>query len=596
MNVSKPRSLIAAALFAASFAACADQPTAPVDPGPEPKPAPIPLGLYEITVTGLDGSGAAATARLIAAPGDASEALNPVTTGLSFEQVSVTTFLEGTRSTGGQRFVTATFRVRNTTGGPVSNVTLIPVTRASGPTTISGTPFSTLLTFAGSALPASVAQSMVPGGAASLGEDGRIRAAYPDVLQVFEESEVAAITLPAGVTGIFPYGFVVRNPATPGSRTIPNAASANDWGGLFTWSYRYPLQGTAAGDPFTVGFQFLAVQDTEVRMTETIEERQDTSGVRRLRERATALGATTVTVLAGSPAADPFVTDYPGQRQICSVRTAGPPGSPATFITAPGFYTELPVYRTGESHDNCSPYFTTGTAAVANYGMPYAVTVRAMDRYGNTKTSQVDTVTLTSSDGTAVMPPTSFALLSGTRTRNVTYTTYGLSTLFATGRRLKGTEPVFVNGMTRTWTGNVDTQWLTNGDWVQNHHPGVQDSVIIPGDRPNYPLLVQNTTTSGLTMVDGTTTNPFINLSSFDLTVAGNVALGNNGTFTGTGRLILTGNSNTLGGGLTNVNVRNLRITGRYSITSNVNVTGGRIVVQGGRLRNEKQRIRVRPS
>ena len=33
--------------------------------------------------------------------------------------------------------------------------------------------------------------------------------------------------------------------------------------------------------------------------------------------------ATTTTVLNGSPAADPFVTDYPGQRQICSARVAG---------------------------------------------------------------------------------------------------------------------------------------------------------------------------------------------------------------------------------------------------------------------------------
>ena len=71
---------------------------------------------------------------------------------------------------------------------------------------------------------------------------------------------------------------------------------------------------------------------------------------------------------------------------------------------------------------------------------------------------------------------------------------------------MRGSTPVFMNGMTRTWDGDVDTQWLTNADWVQGHHPGVQDSVVVPGDRPNYPLLTQNTTTRGLYMTCSTAT------------------------------------------------------------------------------------------
>jgi hypothetical protein len=99
-------------------------------------------------------------------------------------------------------------------------------------------------------------------------------------------------------------------------------------------------------------------------------------------------------------------------------------------------------------------------------------------------------------------------------------------------------------------------------------------------------------------MTPGTTTEPFINLSSFDLTVAGDVDLGTTGTFTGTGRLVLTGTGATVGGGVSNFDVRNMRITetGRYSASSNLNVTGGRIVVQGGRLRSQGFRVRVRPS
>ncbi|HEV3049478.1 MAG TPA: hypothetical protein VGX50_04180 [Longimicrobium sp.] len=592
------RAILAAALLAASVAACADKPTDPERPGPEPKPAPLPLGLYEITITGADGSGGgAAQARLLPSSTTPSMALNPAAAGLSFEQVSVTTFIEGSRTTGGQRFVSATFRVRNQTGAPLTNLTLIPVARTSAPVTISNTPFSTLLRFDGTAVPDSVATYMVPTGAVTLGDDGKIRSPYADVLQVFTEAEVAAIALPAGTSTIFPYGFVARNASNPASRAIPAAASANDWTGLFTWSFRYPLQPTAAADPFTIGFQFLAVQDTEVRMTESVEERQDSSGVRKAREKATALGATTVTVLGGSAAADPFVTDYPGQRQICSFRTAGTAASPVRLNTMPGFYTELGILRTGESADACSAYYLSGTATPANYGMSYGVTVRAMDRYGNLKTTAVDSVQLASTDGTATMPGVG-ALVSGSRAFTTSYTTYGNSTLTAIGRRLRGTVPMFVNGMTRTWGGTTSTMWLTQTNWTNGMFPGVQDSVIVPGDKPNYPLLVANTTTRGVTMTSGASVQPFINLSSFDLTVAGDVALGSTGTFTGTGRLVLTGTSNTIGGGLSNFDVRNLRITetGRYSTSSNINVTGGRIVVQGGRLRSTGNRVRVRPS
>jgi hypothetical protein len=601
VNVSHLRACTLVSLLAA-LAACADQPTEP-PLGPEPpKPAPVPLGLYEITLSGLDGSDPTSLQTSKAVPvtlspsgGGASMAMTPVNSGLTLETVSSTTFTEGTRGQGGQRYISVTYRVRNTTGGPLSNLTIIPATSAS---TIAGTPFTSVLLFNNTAASNTVAQNMVPTGSVYLGDDTRMRSKHPDVLQVFTEAEVAAISPPAGVTGLFPYGFVVSNPNSAVSRTLPNAANANDWGGVVTFAFRYPLQTpSAASDPFFVSFLVLAVQDTETRMTESIEERQDTAGVRRARERATALGATTVTVLAGSPAADPFVTDYPGQRQICNVRTSGTSASPTRFITNDGAYTELAIYRPGQALDPCTAYYINGSPTPANYGMTYMVTLRAMDRYGNVKTTAADTVTLTSSDGTAAMPPAG-ALVSGVRNRNTTYTTYGLSTLFAVGRRLRGNTPVFMNGMTRTWEGDVDTNWFTDGDWVQNYHPGVQDSVVIPGDRTFYPLLVQNTTIKGITMTDGVTTQPFINLSSFDLTVSGNVALGNNGTFTGTGRLVLTGTSNTIGGGLSNFNVRNLRITetGRYSVTSNINVTGGRIVVQGGRLRNEKQRIRVRPS
>jgi hypothetical protein len=438
------RSLFAAATCAAVLGACADQPAQPNVVQPEPKAPLQPLGVYSVTITGVDGSGGVSSSRAVAVPADGSEALNPAAAGLVFESVSTTTYSEGTRTTGGQRFIVATFRVRNNTGLPVSNLTLVPVERSN---TIAGTPFNSLLLFSGAAAPSSIASQIVPTGAVALGDDGRIRSPYSDVLQVFTEAEVAAVSLPAGTTGIFPYGFVVRNPGSTSNRTLPAATTSSDWG-LVTFAFRYPLQATAAGDPFSISFQFLGVEDTETRMTESFEERQDTSGVRRLRERATALGATTVTVLAGSSALEVSVIDYPGQRQVCSVRTAGTAASPVTYITNPGAYTDLLIYRPGESVDACGANFATGTPTVAASGVAYNLTVRAMDRYGNVRTAALDSVRLSRVAGpAATLQPTATALTSGVATVPVTWTANGTSLLRAVGRNVVGqTRTIDVGG------------------------------------------------------------------------------------------------------------------------------------------------------
>lgn len=588
MRLRNPASALLLLLVAA---ACSDDgvttATQPKPPGPKPPPAVV--GLYQIAVHGIGDQVMSSTFEPVGAP---SNLLAPAGAGLVFETVSSTTLTEGTRGQGGLRYLSFTYRVRNGTGAPLNNLTVLLVERSG---TVPGTALSSLRRFDGTAASPAIASQVVPTGTVVLGSDLQtMQSPYPDVLQVLTEAEVSAIAKPADVTNIFPIGYVVRSKLTTTNRTLPAATDANQYDGVLTLSFRLPLQATSSADVFSFFFQILAVTDSETRLTESIEEGRDTAAVRRLRDRATALGATTVTVLNGSPAADPFVTDYPGQRQLCSVRTAGTANSPVTRITAPGAYSRLAVYRPGETLDACAANFTGGTALPANFGMPYQVTLRAMDRYGNVKTD-ADTVRLASTDGSATMPAAT-PLASGVGTASPVYMTYGPSTLTATGRRLNGAAPVSMMGMTRNWTGNVDTNWFTLGDWAQNFYPGVQDSVSIPGDRPNYPVLAQNITIAGLTMVDGGTVQPFINISSFDLTINNDLAMGNNGQILGTGRVILAGASGTFGGGLSNVSMRNLRITGSYTATSNVNVTGGRIVVQGGRLRTTGNRIRVRPS
>jgi hypothetical protein len=587
-----------AALLLLLLSACADEPTPTAPPAEEPgAPPPVAaLGLYQIEVSGIGSP--QMSSNVVPAPAGpgtgARLALAPAGAGLVIEQVSSLSFTEGARGAGGQRYVSFTYRVRNGTGVPLDNLTFLLVSRTG---TVPGTSLSALRRFDGTTADTAIAAQVVPTGAVALGSDlVSMQALYPDVIQVMSEAEVAAIPKPGDVTEIFPIGYVARHRSATNTRLLPATTDPNQFDGVVTVSFRLPLQATSASDVFSLGFQILAVTDTERRLTESMEEAQDTAAVRRLRERALALGATTVTVLNGSPASSPFSANYTGQRQICSVRTAGAPATPRTLITNPAAYTRLTLYRMGETYDGCAANFRAGTVLPANYGMPYPVTAHAMDRYGNFLTAAVDTVALTSTDGSATMPARN-GLVGGARILTASYTTYGNSFLVGSGRRLQSDQvPVLVNGMTRTWTGDADAQWFTNGSWIQNMHPGVQDSVVIPGDRPVYPLLAQNVTTRGIIMTPGAAVQPFINLSFFDLTVNGHVALGNTGTFTGTGRLILAGVASNVGGGLSNFDVRNLRVTGTYSATSNLNVTGGRIVVQGGRLRNAGYRVRVRPN
>jgi len=429
---------LAACLLLAS-AACAGDGTRTLLP--EPPPAPLPLGVYQIAVTGI-GNGELRSTILPARSGGPRSALTNAGSGISFEQVSSTSFTEGTRTANGQRYIQFTYRVRNGTGAPLSNLTMLMVQRAG---TISGTPLSSLKRFDGTSADPAIAPLVVPTGAVALrGDLVSMSALDPDVMQVFTEAEVAAITPPGDVTNIFPYGYMVRSATSTANRTLPNAATPNQFDGVLTLSFRLPLQASSAQDVFSLVFEVLAVQDGETRLTESMEEAQDSAAVRRLRDRATSLGATTVTVLAGSTVTAADVADYPGQRQICSARTAGTAGSPVTFTNAPAGYAQLAVYLSGESVSACGANFHSGTASAPVINSPYPVTVRAMDRYGNVRTSTADTVTLGQTSGPSATFPAAGALASGAATMNVTWTGAGTSALTATGRRLRGARSVAI--------------------------------------------------------------------------------------------------------------------------------------------------------
>lgn len=568
------------------LAACVDErvPTT-TQPPEEPRQPPQAVGVYRIEVTGLGTSSMTSSISPALPAGGADLALNNAGNGIVFEQVGALAFVEGARGQGGQRYATFTYRVRNSTGAPLNNLTILLVEK---PGTIAGTALSTLRRFDGTPANSAVASQIVPTGAVTLGSDHTtMLAPYPDVIQALTEAEVAAITPPggSGITNIFPVGYVVRHRTSTTSRLLPVAADANQFDGVLSVSFRLPLQSSSSQDVHSFFFEILAVTDTETRLTESMEEAQDSAAVRRLRERATALSATTVTVLNGSTVTDPVIPDYPGQRQICSPRTAGSAASPVTFINNPAAYARILMLRGGESLDGCAAYFRTGTPDRPATNVPFTLHARALDRYGNLKTSAVDTVRIESMSGPPMTGGTGVALASGAASIPVTYSDYGSSLLRAVGRRNEGFQPITVAGVTRNWTaGASTTDWHTNGNWSPAAVPMTLDSVLIPAAAPLDPVLAANVSVAGVTVEDLAT----ISLNAFDLTASGNVATGLNGGITNTtGRLFLTGTARTVQGVLPRV-----RVSGTYSLTGNITVRAP-LQVDGGRLTNASYRIQA---
>ncbi|HET7462742.1 MAG TPA: hypothetical protein VFJ82_15920 [Longimicrobium sp.] len=433
MRFTLVRRWAAAAAFV-PLAACAGdaaRPTLPDDPVEKP---PQVLGLLGVTITGIASGQIRSTVTPVPLAGNGRGSLSVVNGGMTLEGILSTFVNDGTRTNNGQRYFVVHYRFRNATGATRNNMTLLLATRANS---ILNTGFTSLLKSDGTPADSSIATSIIPVGAVAMASDGvSLMGLYPDVMQVLTESEVASITPPSDVTNILPVGFMVRNRDTQG-RQIPATTDPNVWDGEVTVAFRVPRQPTAAQDVNSISMYFAVVEDSETRMTESMEEAFDTAAVRRLRERASFLGATTVTVLAGSPALDPAIPDYPGQRQICAPRTAGTAASPTTFMNKPASYARVAVLRPGESLSACGAYFRSGTPSAPVYETPYTLTLKAMDRYGNVRTAEADTMKLVQSSGPSVSFGAAAPLVSGSATVDATWHAGGTSVLWGVGRRLR---------------------------------------------------------------------------------------------------------------------------------------------------------------
>ena len=176
----------------------------------------------------------------------------------------------------------------------------------------------------------------------------------------------------------------------------------------------------------------------------------------------------------------------------------------------------------------------------------------------------------------------------------------GTATITATSDTKVGTTTFDITGIKRVWNGSVDTDWNNVSNWdivgltPTAQSPSDLDTAVVPADKPRYPIFTQNNTVGGVIMQDGSAA-PNINIGPFDFTLNASIDHSTTGTIGGTGRMLFVGIAQTISGGVSNVDYRNARFLGSYSLNTNLNITGGRIVVQGGRLRNALHRVRVRP-
>ncbi|WP_407571658.1 beta strand repeat-containing protein [Deinococcus altitudinis] len=305
--------------------------TGPGTGGPETSGAPATqtselrsLGLMRVTFNRIGESDASAVAEPLASSGISTQALSDAAGGIQLQPVASGSFVLGTRGAGGTRYLYATFKVRNASAAGTAyasartNLTLLAV---GTPATVNSTALSSVMKFDGSPASPAIAPLILPthGMTFNRSTDGASVLSGAEDLQVFSEGEAAALGLASGVTRVFPYGFVVRNPATPSARTLSANPAAAQFDGEVTVAMKLPLQASATDDPFSFSLNVEAVDDSVTRVTESPEEQGAVSGVT---TRAAALGGSTqVATLCG--------TIYSGNNGVFvgSATTAGGAGT-----------------------------------------------------------------------------------------------------------------------------------------------------------------------------------------------------------------------------------------------------------------------------
>lgn len=144
-----------------------------------------------------------------------------------------------------------------------------------------------------------------------------------------------------------------------------------------------------------------------------------------------------------------LAASYQSGAQIYGIVPASalPSGSAAYFRTVKRPFTKLQVLLPGETAAPNTLTGKTGTPVEQLAGVPFTITVNAVDNLWN-RVPATDTINITSSDGGATLPADAALLGSGTRTFSVTLNTAGSWTITATdvtdGTKTAGTSTTLV--------------------------------------------------------------------------------------------------------------------------------------------------------
>ncbi|NJK43910.1 MAG: hypothetical protein HC933_06140, partial [Pleurocapsa sp. SU_196_0] len=246
--------------------------------------------------------------------------------GVEMRLLSTSTFTSGSRGLGGERFVSATYAVRNAdvNGNPYPNANPnVSFLAVSTPNGLDETAIGEMRTYGGTPVAQPLlAQAFKPMHAMRFNFVTGLPEVAPggEDFQVFDESEISSFA----TSGIAPlnYGFVVRTPSNSASRTLSANPAKDEFFGVVTFAMRFPLQSSAAEDPFAFSMDFLVVTDNQTRVTQSLEQ-QSSNQVPSL---ATSLTGAVVNTLPGSPyGATPT-------RFVSSVRLAKAPDNDPVFL------------------------------------------------------------------------------------------------------------------------------------------------------------------------------------------------------------------------------------------------------------------------
>ncbi len=283
-----------------------------------PEPSQV-LGQIRVNFQ-VDSSGVSSNAKL------QPQTLTGTASGIQMKLINTSTFTTGTRGSGGERWVSATYDIRNATiAGTAytsanSNISFLAVSTA---TSLGESAIADMKSYGGTLLTTpALAQSFKPTHGMrynALGNTVETSSGAED-FQVFDESEISSFAT-AGVVPIN-YGFVVRRTsANPTSRTLAANPSTNLFDGRVTLAVRFPLQAAISDDPFTFSMDFLVVTDDQIRVTQSLEQQALNS----LPSQTAQLTGAVVNTLPGST--DTTATN----RFIPSVRLARAVGAPTAI-------------------------------------------------------------------------------------------------------------------------------------------------------------------------------------------------------------------------------------------------------------------------